>query len=175
MKSLGAFAFALLATISLTSAFGEDQYFYWMLDSSSFQYPTTFDAVMIRESAPGQADSYAELTQKYSEWPARGVPAETDRQSTDAYWAKIDSAYATQNSSFIIELYVGEGDSARKVGMGTVGYGDLQEFLSSSILTNPGEVDAKTPFTNWQVIPEPTSGLLVLLGLARLSLRRKRA
>ena len=32
-----------------------------------------------------------------------------------------------------------------------------------------------TPVSNWQAVPEPTSGLLLLLGVAGLALRRRRA
>lgn len=50
-------------------------------------------------------------------------------------------------------------------------------FADSSSLTKNYTLSATASATasNWQSVPEPTSGLLMLLGMAGLALRRKRA
>lgn len=51
--------------------------------------------------------------------------------------------------------------AAVTVGTATVGFGNLSTYTSAA--------------GNWQSVPEPTSGLLMLIGLAGLALKRKRA
>ena len=51
--------------------------------------------------------------------------------------------------------------AAVTVGTATVGFGNLATYTSTA--------------SNWQSVPEPTSGLLMLLGMAGLALRRRRA
>ena len=47
---------------------------------------------------------------------------------------------------------------------------------TSTITVNFGNMQAATQAAgNWQSVPEPTSGLLLLLGMAGLALKRKRA
>ena len=51
--------------------------------------------------------------------------------------------------------------TALSVGTGVIGFGNM-----ASATQNAG---------NWAAVPEPTSGLLMLLGMAGLALKRKRA
>ena len=69
---------------------------------------------------------------------------------------------------------------------GDFGNGDVQTFLNTDAVavavggtgggmanfTNLGVVS--TTGTQWSAVPEPTSGLLLLLGVAGLALKRKR-
>jgi len=50
---------------------------------------------------------------------------------------------------------------AQATSVGTITFGNMQSATQNS--------------ANWAVVPEPTSGLLMLLGLAGLALKRKRA
>lgn len=59
-------------------------------------------------------------------------------------------------------------------------YGDM--YMATTALSTFNSATSKgsatslfTPVSNWQAVPEPTSGLLMLLGMAGLALRRKRA
>ena len=73
-------------------------------------------------------------------------------------------------SSFLIELY--NFDSANRVGWTTLSY---SEAMANYVYTDPTKTSEVSVYTVSQVIPEPTSGLLLLLGLSGLALRRRRA
>lgn len=76
--------------------------------------------------------------------------------------------YAQSGQSFYIELY---GESGLVVGRSdAVGY----DLLIGNIRRDVGEMPP--PYSDWSIhaVPEPTSGLLTLWGLALLALRRKR-
>ena len=73
-------------------------------------------------------------------------------------------------SSFLIELY--SFDSANRVGWTTLSY---SEAMANYVYNDPTKKSEVPAYTVSQVIPEPTSGLLLLLGLSGLALRRRRA
>ena len=93
-----------------------------------------------------------------------------------------DAAYAslgrlgsnpTMEIQILFELWSASGDSFERVGYYTALYSELTGHIMES-----GGVSQATPLMITQVhaqaVPEPTSGLLVLLGAAVLALRRKR-
>ena len=84
--------------------------------------------------------------------------------------------------------YSGTTDAPTSVDFITIvfdaaAYADAENYaMGSTTLTFTSATGAKTAaFTNfstnnsWQAVPEPTSGLLMLVGLAGLALRRRRA
>ena len=115
-----------------------------------------------------------------------------------AYGSKLGDAYATKTTSKkgVADLTddsksYGEGASAYSVLLYTYGSGDDLQYMG-----NVGKVTFESPMdmdseamgsfllgnttagaTAWSTaaVPEPTSGLLMLLGLAGLALKRKRA
>ncbi len=85
--------------------------------------------------------------------------------SEPAYFGSFNSGSV---SSFLVELWDG---SDNRVGW--------QSYSASALANNIWKSDTPaasggTPLTVTGVVPEPTSGLLLLLGMAGLALRRKR-
>lgn len=70
---------------------------------------------------------------------------------------------ATDDGMYAIET-TGNATVQEVVGMGSSTF--MQAFVSADLGTSAGD---------WAAVPEPTSGLLLLLGVAGLALRRKQA
>lgn len=91
---------------------------------------------------------------------------------SEAAYASLGSNPSAE-SQILFELWSASGDSFERVGYYTAMYSDLIGNIMES-----GGVSQATPLMITQVhaqaVPEPTSGLLVLLGAAVLALRRKR-
>ena len=83
--------------------------------------------------------------------------------------------YANSAYSFAVELYTFEDGAPSLVGVSDyVSYVQmLEQFHVYSNMSQSGI----TPYTygTFRAVPEPTGGLLVLMGLGALALRRKRA
>lgn len=167
----GLFCTILLAVGSV-SAFGEASYLYWMLtdDASSNPYAAEFSFARIKvdntQEYVGLAGDDLRWQDAVSVEPAPGKDVGT---TTKAYWANLGSF--TSGYSYVLELYLDSGELVGKSG--SISYDDLTLYLATDA-DDPKQRPA-SEFTAWQVIPEPTSGLLVLFGVAGLALRRKRA
>jgi hypothetical protein len=87
------------------------------------------------------------------------------------------SSYNAGDTAYGLILYV---DAANKKYMANVAdfqFASAQNGTVGNLALNLGGDDGTTP-TSWQAasaVPEPTSGLLLLLGVAGLALRRRRA
>ena len=84
------------------------------------------------------------------------------------------TVYANGDTAYAAVLFI-EGDNY----MGNVATYTLTSDLDASVggmaTTLFGNVGSSTTATAWSSVPEPTSGLLMLLGMAGLALRRRRA
>jgi len=90
--------------------------------------------------------------------------------------AFIDSGTSNWTAYFAIldggNLYISSTKDAAylAVGTSTIGFGDQDGFSNATFAPNASYSGA-----GWYAVPEPTSGLLMLLGMAGLALRRRRA
>ena len=100
-------------------------------------------------------------------WGA-GVP--TGNQSPSG-----DYSAGTPEYSFIVELgNIDSSDNWTTVATSaSASYSSLGDYIHQTFDVNPGQIAVWTP-SHFTAVPEPTSGLLTLIGFAFLALRRKR-
>ena len=101
-------------------------------------------------------------------WGA-GVP--TGNQSPSG-----DYSAGTPEYSFIVELgNIDSSDNWTTVATSaSASYSSLGDYIHQTFDVNPGQIAVWTPTEFSAVVPEPSSGLLTVIGLALLALRRRR-
>ena len=198
LLKMAAFVAALL-TVGVASA-GENDVLYWMIDSSATVGTSSVADFFENYAAPegsafaarvrvtggnitedtfldlyipgygvdtGNGDFGVEFGDAGGYWGA-GVP--TGNQSPiGAYSA------GSPEFSFIVEL--GNIDSSDKwttvATSAATAYSDLGDYIHQTFDINPGQLAVWTP-AQFTAVPEPSGGLLTLMGVALLALRRKR-
>ena len=100
-------------------------------------------------------------------WGA-GVP--TGNQSPSGNYSA-----GTPEFSFIVELgNIDSSDNWTTVATSAAkAYSDLGDYIHQTFDINPGQLAVWTP-TQFTAVPEPSGGLLTLMGVALLALRRRR-
>ena len=142
------------------------------------------------------ADQYSTLNTAYGTATGASAGEKMANAVWNAYGTKLESAYATGTSSKKGALTLtddskeyGAGDKAYAALIYTYGTGDDLKYIGNigtvefeSSMSIDTDNMSKNLFGNtsaaataWTAVPEPTSGLLLLLGMAGLALKRKRA
>ena len=173
---------AICAIALSVGAFATDSYLYWMVDENvTWAEGTATSTPTYNAARVGYAAADGSGTTTYlSLYSAGGTALESGKTTAldsdvglaALYAGAIADTYKTASYSFFIELL----NDSTVVGTSEKLAGNaLSSYLTSSMgATNqPGEVWNGGTFTT-AAIPEPTSGLLMLVGLAGLALRRKR-
>ena len=169
MKKLVLAAFVALSGSYLMA---EDQYLMWMLGDTLSLDGETYTLKENDSVRIAVADASGAATTTYLN--LYGNPGETTfGQSTDAADAQIFSVLAGvtdySNSSFVFELINGSDVVGQS---GSVSYGALSSYISDMKFAH-GSATGTYSVSSFSAVPEPTSGLLLLLGVAGLALRRK--
>ena len=151
---------AVMAAALGLSAMAYDNYFYWMVDDTG-DYSWVWTGARI---SGDNGDTYLALADSWF----NDIGYEASKADAEV---GVFSSY-TIGSSYLVELLWGDVAVAKA----TVASGSIQ---SSGSTTTDLSMAPKDPFrvgsfTATGVVPEPTSGLLSLFGLALLAIRRKK-
>ena len=169
IKAVAVAAVALAARSAMAAA---DSYLYWMVGDTvknlyhGIDVSSEWDYAKVRV---GDGDTYLNW---YNAGETTSGGDSLDRVAADqgtqaAYWGMLDQSATEQTITF--ELWADGENGGTMVEYLTQSIGALKDF----IYTN-GSTSGATAYTLTGVVPEPTSGLLMLFGLAGLALRRKR-
>ena len=177
---------AMAACAAMLTATAEENFLYWMVDVSdntdySFSYATikamnsngtTSDYLSFYGTgdASTSVGTKSASTAYLSYIDSNGTGANTGTKTSGGAFTGIDGYVG---STFLVELWADSSTDASdptRVAWGSLAYSLLKDSVSSGL--NQSGATLYT-VTGSQLIPEPTSGLLALLGLAALALRRK--
>ena len=143
-----------------------DSYLYWMVDDSS---APTYTKAAIRYT-----DSSSYLLNYYEAGGSQiGTGPEVSKSVIDAQAEWGDGLYAGVDSndlprSFVVELWNGDA----YVGQSVIDWSVAQNYIYEGGMGMP--TAGAVPLSSGFSIPEPSSGLLMLVGCAMLGLRRRR-
>lgn len=174
MKTIKLIAVLAIALAASAASAAVDSYLYWMVDSANyggsavaFDYATiSVDGGSTYLNLYGAGATTSDLTEFASAGYLTSTPAtSTYGAPTQGLFAGFDSSSGVK--TFLVELWL--DTQAQRVGWQSYSYDYLASFISGD--TKGG---SSTPFGVTDVVPEPTSGLLSLFGLAALALRRRR-
>ena len=159
--------FTVAAFVALASLAARSEYLYWMIDQPDPEvdnYIGSFDYATVK-----MGDDVLYL------YSAEGVELGTEVVPDGASMA--EGAYALVSNysglpaetQFLFELW--SDGSADRVGWASYTKGEIARYVVDSFNQMGGSPLA---VTQPRLIPEPTSGILLLLGMAGLALRRRR-
>ena len=171
------FLAVLLAAIGASAS---DSYLYWMVTTTGTKGADSFDYNYARiKAVDGGTETYLSIYEADFDQPLEvGGVSGVSKSTVDDYAGFGSSAgfYASlaginlSTASFIVELYNDDGKFlAQSFNDGS--YGTVSGMIYNGGISIP-------PAMPWKAgsfdIPEPSSGLLMLLGMAGLALRRKK-
>lgn len=176
----------LAAAFALTSCLGMADYMYWQVSDATFTTPSKADAdfayATVREGGGKEGANIGDHASEYYKLYTidNGVSTATDQykffsdendlNSTEG-GAQFFGVFNGDVTSFLFELWNADG---KLVGYSNRSRSDLAYAISSSSDISGGHQSDFQPYALRGVVPEPTSGLLLLLGIAGLALRRRR-
>ena len=171
---------AILACAAFTAS-AEDSFLYWMVDVGSTENYKFNYATIKAANESGSTSGYLSLYGSDSAEPLGtklyaanyGVDKKYDPGSTTGYGAFAGVGGYGMGSRFLVELWTDgatASDPANRVAFGWLTYDAVKDSIFSA-----GNMSGASAFTvgSTMLVPEPTGGLLTLLGLAVLALRRK--
>ena len=151
---------AFVATAAVSARAG---YLYWMIGQDA----DSDEAIRFEYATIKQDGQTLAIYSPYGDELGTKVSAEDGYSMDDGGYAMLSGA-TTGSTSFLVELW---NDSDELVGWARYGSADIATHIVDSFNTSGGDPLYVTQPT---LVPEPTSGILLLLGVAGLALRRRR-
>lgn len=164
----------LLSIVALVLAFAasaEDQYFYWMLgdevkiDDKRLETGTYY-AKISADNGASYLNLYGDLG---NDAPSFGYLTYDTSDDSPKVFAYLGSPQAAK---YLVELYNDTSDGANPIGYADLYLAELGDYITSGGMSKP--LAGAYAVSGFSSVPEPTSGLLLLLGVAGLALKRKR-
>ena len=140
----------------------------WVIDA------TTYDTFAANTTGAAMSDAvYAAYGSKLSD----AYATTTTTKKGIANLTDDSKAYGEGNSAYGVILYTyGSGDDLQFMGnVGKVTFDSAMDVESAGMSLNLLGTSSTATAWSTAAVPEPTSGLLLLLGMAGLALKRKRA
>lgn len=181
-----------IASVGMTLMLHADPILYWMVDQSGDSEQVSFDIARVAWYDSTGGGDYSDISKVtpagYATLPdenwstTSGATAQfsnSDKISTSASYADLSSVSGYEGKTFFIELMNWDDSSSswKRVGQSSAQTYD-QLVSNGSVLASHLNVGGLLNMTVWQAsgvgIPEPTSGLLMLIGGSLLALRRRR-
>lgn len=178
MKSVRFFAMFVFMAFA-TGGFA-DYLVYWTVNNATDMYtedPIEFDYATISavdSSSPDNPITLYQYDNDMQKTPAYEIaPSESDQTSfqTPAYSGPVSPVDWSSIDYFFVRLW-SDLDSSNPLGWERYAKSDVESSIWNTEATGS---QTTIPFTVSRVVPEPTSALLMLLGMAGLALRRRHA
>ena len=167
IKFMAMFAAAVAVGASFA---GVDSYLYYMVDKDNLEYGDLAGEGLAGTKISADEDYYAMVSADGGKtyltlYSVNGVAGSDRLDIGETGRAGFSSSQSF--TSFLFEVY---DFNEQKIGWTTLAYNSESDF----IYRDPSKGSSTSKFVITQLIPEPTSGLLLLLGAAGLALRRRR-
>ena len=148
----------VLSASILAATFANASFLLWQVDTTDYSGKIT------------------DTVNRYQLWTTDGTTS-TKLQTTSTAGSPNNydvSSYSTGNYSFYVELV--NWESADKVTTVAKSESVTYSELSANIVTTLESVSSVSPWhaSNYESVPEPTTGLMLLLGLSLVSLKRRK-
>lgn len=165
--------FGAVAAVALACGAASADYLYAMVKDAYYYYNgehPEFDYLTVKVDGVETSVYVADGITEYSHFPSDKSDKTSSRGAPDGdgFYAKYTPSTDGSYQTFLFEMF-NEGSPDRVA---------WQEFSSANLTGHVFSTDADRPAVDplviSSVVPEPTSGLLSLFGLAALALRRRK-